>query len=334
MEHIDLKEYNTFGISVQAKEFFVIRKKEELVQFVKANPNASVKLLGGGSNILLTKDIDAVVLKIEIPGISVIGETDNEVVVEAGAGETWHAFVMWLIERNYGGLENLSLIPGCVGAAPMQNIGAYGVEQESCFDHLTAIDMETGEERRFERSECQFGYRESIFKKELKGRYCIVSVAYKLAKKQHILHTDYGAIQEMLKLQLVNHPAIQDVANAVMAIRRSKLPDPAQIGNAGSFFKNPVISKEQFSELCEQYPAMPSYPVSDQEVKVPAGWLIEQCGLKGSRQGDAGVHQLQALVLVNFGNATGTDILQLSTFVQKSVFEKFHIAIEPEVNVW
>lgn len=329
-----LKEYNTFGIDVEAKTLFIIHTEEELRLVLKELEGTECKILGGGSNILCTKDIKQPVIKMAIPGIRIVEESESHIIVEAGSGESWHGFVMWTLAMGYGGLENLSLIPGCVGAAPMQNIGAYGVEQDQNFTFLDAMNLNTGKVRRFTREECRFGYRESIFKKEERGTYAILRVAYRLTKKEHALHLDYGVIRDVLQEKNITNPGIRDISDAVIAIRSSKLPDPAKLGNAGSFFKNPVISTTQFSGLREQYPTMPSFPVSDMEIKVPAGWLIEQCGLKGYRQGDAGIHQHQALVLVNFGNATGTEILQLSAFVQKSVFEKFHIAIEPEVNVW
>lgn len=334
VENINLKPYNTFGLSANAKDFHVVTSEEELTQFLSHHPGTEIRILGGGSNILITEDQHGSILKIAIPGIRIADENQDTVVVEAGAGEVWHSFVRWTLEHDFGGLENLSLIPGCVGAAPMQNIGAYGVEQDDCFAYLEAINLQTGELRKFERADCAFGYRESIFKHQLKGQFVIVRVAYRLSRHVHTLHTEYGAIRSVLEEKGITNPTIHDVSNAVIAIRTSKLPDPKVTGNAGSFFKNPVISAEQFTELKENHPNIPGYAQPDGAVKVAAGWLIEQCGLKGYRQGDAGVHSLQALVLVNHGTATGKEIVQLSKFIQAQVYNTFQISIEPEVNVW
>lgn len=284
--------------------------------------------------MLLCHDFNGLVVKVAIQGIDLIRDDETHVYVTAGAGVNWHELVVFCVERGYAGIENLSLIPGTAGAAPMQNIGAYGVELEQVFESLTAIHVLTGEKRAFARADCAFGYRESVFKRELKGQYIITSVTFKL-DKHPTFHTRYGAIQETLAEMGVSDEnlSIKAISQAVIRIRRSKLPDPAQIGNAGSFFKNPEISKVQFDTLKTQYPELPGYPVGHETVKVPAGWLIEQAGWKGYRSGDAGIHTKQALVLVNYGNATGNELIALAKQVQASVLATFGITISPEVNV-
>jgi UDP-N-acetylmuramate dehydrogenase len=281
--------------------------------------------------LFINDAFDGLVIKIDIKGIAVLEETDQSVLLEVGAGEVWHDLVVHTIEKGYSGLENLSLIPGTVGAAPMQNIGAYGVEIKETFDSLEALHLESGESRRFTNAECRFGYRESVFKHELKGQYIITSVRFRLSKMP-VFHTSYGAIQDTLREMGVGELSVKAVSEAVCRIRRSKLPDPAQIGNAGSFFKNPEIPKAQYDALKAQYPDMPGYITSQDLVKVPAGWLIEQCGWKGKIVGDTGVHKLQALVLVNYGNAKGREIKALAEQVQQSVQERFGIRLTPEVN--
>ncbi|RIV27704.1 UDP-N-acetylmuramate dehydrogenase [Fibrisoma montanum] len=334
--HVSLKPYNTFGIEANARYWVEINAEDDLQTLLQLTDYTGFPklILGGGSNLLLTRSFDGLVVKISIQGIDVIREDDRHVYVKAGAGVNWHELVMYSVNHGFAGLENLSLIPGTVGAAPMQNIGAYGVEIEQVFDSLTAVHMPTGETRTFTHADCGFGYRESVFKRECKGQYIITSVTFRL-DKQPTFHTSYGAIQETLSDMGVdeNSLSIKAVSDAVIKIRRSKLPDPAEIGNAGSFFKNPEIPKTQFENLKEQYPAMPGYPIGDTTVKLPAGWLIEQAGWKGYREGDAGVHARQALVLVNYGNATGDQILSLAHRVQASVAEKFGVSITPEVNV-
>lgn len=283
--------------------------------------------------MLLTKDIDAFVAHINLKGITIVSEKDSEVMVEAMAGENWHEFVLYTIEKGFGGLENLSLIPGNVGTAPIQNIGAYGVELKDVFESCTAYDVETHEKIVFSKADCKFGYRNSIFKNEAKGRYVITSVVFNLTKTNHKLSTSYGAIQAKLEENNVDQPTIADISKAVISIRQSKLPDPAELGNSGSFFKNPVISSAHFKEFRRKYPQAPFYEVSATEFKIPAGWLIEQAGFKGQRFGDAGVHKNQALVLVNYGKASGSEIWELALLIQKKVKEVFDIYIEPEVNV-
>ena len=331
--NFSLKNYNTFGIDAKALQFVAVHSTEELKQVVQENANQKKFILGGGSNMLLTKDIKALVIHIDLKGKKVIQENDDYVWVEAQAGENWHEFVLWNIDNNYGGLENMSLIPGNVGTTPVQNIGAYGAEIKDTFVCCEAMEIATQEMKTFTNADCKFGYRESIFKQEIKDQYIITSVVFKLTKHQHKINTGYGDIQNELAKHNIVEPTIKDVSNAVIAIRQSKLPDPKELGNSGSFFKNPIISRELFNKAKAQHPEMKHYDVSETEVKVPAGWMIEQAGLKGYREGDAGVHARQALVLVNYGTATGQDILNLSKLVQKTVLDKFGIAIEAEVNV-
>jgi UDP-N-acetylmuramate dehydrogenase len=333
-ENISLKSFNTFGIEARARYFVRVRTTQELHD-VLANPAYSPLpklILGGGSNVLFINDyFDGLVIKIDIKGIAVLEETDQSVLLEVGAGEVWHDLVMHTIEKGYSGLENLSLIPGTVGAAPMQNIGAYGVEIKETFDSLEALHVKSGESRRFTNAECRFGYRESVFKHELKGQYIITSVRFRLSKMP-VFHTSYGAIQDTLREMGVGELSVKAISEAVCRIRRSKLPDPAQIGNAGSFFKNPEIPKAQYDDLKARYPDMPGYITAQDFVKVPAGWLIEQCGWKGKIVGATGVHKLQALVLVNYGDAKGREIKALAESVQQSVQERFGIRLTPEVN--
>ncbi|MCF6168189.1 UDP-N-acetylmuramate dehydrogenase [Lutibacter sp.] len=327
--NISLKEYNTFGINVYAKQFISINSVKELVEIL--NLNNDIFLLGGGSNMLLTSDIEKLVIHLNLKGI-IVNDTEQDVVyVTAEAGENWHEFALWCISQNYGGLENLSLIPGNVGTSPIQNIGAYGVEIKDTFYQLEALEIETGKTKIFTKDECNFGYRNSIFKNELKGKYIIVNVTFKLTKNNHKLTTSYGAINSYLKSK--ETPTIKDISDAVIAIRQSKLPNPKEIGNSGSFFKNPVISKVHFKTLKENYPEIPHYIINDNEIKIPAGWLIEQCGFKGKRFGDAGVHAKQALVLVNYGNATGKEIVSLAKKIQQKVKKIFNVEIEIEVNI-
>ncbi|WP_457619284.1 UDP-N-acetylmuramate dehydrogenase [Lutibacter sp.] len=327
--NISLKKYNTFGIDVYAKQFVSINSVKELVEIIGLN--SDIFLLGGGSNMLLTSDIEKLVIYLNLKGI-IVNDTEKDVVyVTAEAGENWHEFVLWCISQNYGGLENLSLIPGNVGTSPIQNIGAYGVEIKDTFYQLEALEIETGKTKIFTKDECNFGYRNSIFKNELRGKYIIVNVTFKLTKNNHKLTTSYGAISSYLKSK--ETPTIKDISDAVIAIRQSKLPNPKEIGNSGSFFKNPIISKIHFKTLKENYPKVPHYIINDNEIKIPAGWLIEQCGFKGQRFGDTGVHSKQALVLVNYGNATGKEILSLAKKIQQKVKKTFNIEIEIEVNV-
>jgi UDP-N-acetylmuramate dehydrogenase len=330
-KNISLLPFNSFHLDVNAAEFVSVNTMEEMRNTLNAQEPKLI--LGGGSNILLTRNVDGQVLKIDIRGIEEVKEDNAYIYVRAGAGEPWHGFVQYTMDRNWGGLENLSLIPGNVGAAPIQNIGAYGVELRDIFYELEAYDRKEKKVFTFGVNDCQFGYRDSIFKSGGKGRYIVLNVTLVL-RKNPVLNTHYGAIREELKLMAVKTPTIQDVSRAVIKIRQSKLPDPAVIGNAGSFFKNPVVDQAKFLSLSEIYPEMPAYPHEDQSVKLAAGWLIEQCGWKGYRKGDAGVHMNQALVLVNYGKASGREIYELSEKIVASVHKKFTISLEREVNVF
>lgn len=331
--NFSLKNYNTFGIEAKAKKFTAVHSVEELKTILEKNKNEKKFILGGGSNMLLTKDIDALVIHIDLKGKKIIKEDNDFVWVESQAGEVWHDFVLWTIDNNFGGLENMSLIPGNVGTTPVQNIGAYGTEIKDTFVSCEAMNIETQEIKTFTNTECNFGYRESIFKHEVKDQFIITSVIYKLTKRNHKINTSYGDILAELAKNNVSEPTLKDVSNAVIAIRQSKLPDPKELGNSGSFFKNPILLKSDFEKIHQKFPEMKFYEVSPTEVKIPAGWLIEQAGFKGKRFGDAGVHKNQALVLVNYGNATGREILDVSKQVQQTVFEIFGIQIEAEVNV-
>lgn len=332
--HISLKHYNTFGIDVKAKHFIAVTAVDELLTTLQLNDYPDKFILGGGSNMLLTQDIDALVIHINIRGKKVVYEDDDVVHVKVAAGENWHEFVLWTLQRQWGGIENLSLIPGNAGAAPIQNIGAYGTELKDVFIACEAVAVNSGEIIQFTHAACKFGYRNSVFKDEAKGTFIITSVTLRLTKKEHRLNTSYGGIQHILQQKEISHPTIKDVSDAIIAIRKSKLPDPAEIGNSGSFFKNPVISVSHFKTIKKTYPGIPSYPVSEPgQLKVPAGWLIEQCGFKGKRIGAAGVHKKQALVLVNYGNAKGSEILALARDIQTCVKNNFNIVLEIEVNI-
>ena len=330
-ENISLKNYNTFGIDVTAKRFISIDSVYQLQELLKVEKD--IFLISGGSNMLLTKDIEKLVVHIDIKGVSIDHENENEVFLTVNPGENWHEFVLWCVDNNYGGLENLSLIPGNVGTCPIQNIGAYGVEVKDTITKVEALHIETGKLVQFSNEECKFGYRNSIFKNEVKGKYIITSVSFKLTKQNHNFNTSYGAIETELTSKNIAKPNLKNISDAVIAIRKSKLPDPKEIGNSGSFFKNPVITKAHFLTLQKTYPEIPSYIVSENRVKVPAGWLIEKAGFKGKRFGDFGVHKKQALVLVNYNNATGMDIYNLAETIQKEIKSKFNINLEIEVNV-
>lgn len=330
-ENISLRPYNTFGIDARAKYFAAFKDLDELVAFSASDLELPTFILGGGSNILFTKDFDGLVLKNEISGIEKISEDDEYVYVKAGAGENWHRFVLYCIDRNWSGLENLSLIPGNVGASPMQNIGAYGVELKDFFYSLEAFHLEEKKIFSFSRNDCEFGYRNSVFKERYKDQFIITSVTFQL-RKTPVFNTSYGAIREELEKMGVKELSVQAISQAVINIRSSKLPDPKEIGNAGSFFKNPEVSLDKCQELQSEFPAIIAYP-SGSKMKLAAGWLIEQCGWKGQRRGDAGCHEKQALVLVNYGNAKGQEILDLSDEILRSVNKKFGLILEREVNV-
>ena len=343
-ENFSLKPYNTFGIDAKAKFFIRFNSVGQLQEAITSNlipPKArqtSSLVLGAGSNILFTKDFDGIVLKNEIGGIEKVTEAENFVYVKCGAGENWHEVVLHCIENNWAGIENLSLIPGCVGASPMQNIGAYGVEIKDVFHELTAFHLREQSNYTFKLKDCEFGYRESVFKRKYKDQFVILDVTYKLGKTP-IFNTSYGAIEQELTKMGIPKLSIKAISQAVINIRSSKLPDPKQIGNAGSFFKNPSVAKEKFLQLKQQFEKLVGYENADGTVKLAAGWLIEQCGptrtesWKGFRAGDAGVHAKQALVLVNYGQAAGKDIYQLSEQIVQTVFEKFGVTLEREVNL-
>ena len=332
-ENVSLQAYNTFGIEATARHYIAITSIDALREALLLPGYQEKFILGGGSNILITKPIEALVIHMNIKGKKILWEDDRTVTIKVMAGEVWHPFVMWCIEQGYGGLENLSLIPGQVGTAPIQNIGAYGVELKDVFVSCEAMELTSGKMRTFSLEDCHFGYRDSYFKREGKGKYAITSVVLTLTKKEHKIHVEYGAIRDELKKRNIASPGIRDVSEAVIAIRSSKLPDPAQLGNSGSFFKNPVIAAEAYAALKKNDEEIPGYPQENGEVKVPAGWLIEKCGFKGMRDGDAGVYDKQALVLVNHGDATGEALLTLSRKIQAAVRDKFDVQIIPEVNI-
>ena len=333
-ENINLKKFNTFGIEAFCRYFAEINSVSEFLELVKNDIYKSNKklIIGGGSNLLFTHDFDGIVIKNNIKGKEIISENSGEAIIKAGAGENWNDFVLWCIDKNFCGLENLSLIPGCVGASPMQNIGAYGVEIKEVFEQLEAYDLLSGEKKNFSKKECLFGYRESVFKRGLKDKYIITSVSYAL-KKSSTVNISYGAISSELEAAGIKNPTIKDVSNAVIHIRQSKLPDPIKIGNAGSFFKNPEVTPEKYSELKNKFNDLVAYPLQNGSYKLAAGWLIEQCGLKGHEYKGAAVHSKQALVLVNKNDCSGNDVFELSGYVLQKVFDKFGVTLEREVNI-
>jgi UDP-N-acetylmuramate dehydrogenase len=332
-QDISLKPYNTFGIAAHARYFIEIHSVDELRQALQLENYPEKFILSGGSNMLITGDLNKLVLYINIKGIEIVEEDGDQVILQVMAGENWHNLVLWTLDRGYGGLENMSLIPGNIGTAPIQNIGAYGIELKDIF--VSCVAMSVGDQtlKTFTRQECRFGYRDSFFKNGGKGKFIITSVSLKLTKRNHRLNTSYGAIDTELQKQGISDPTIKDVSNAVIAIRQSKLPDPKVLGNSGSFFKNPVISASEFHIFTTEHPSAPFYKISEDAYKIPAGWLIEQCDFKGKRFGDAGIHKKQALVLVNHGDATGKEIVNLARKIIDSVDKKFNIRIEPEVNI-
>jgi UDP-N-acetylmuramate dehydrogenase len=330
-KQVSLQPYNSFGLNVWAPELIRIRERGDvLAALEKGRPPFLV--LGGGSNILWVNSPQGTILKNEIAGMEVVEQYDREALVAIGGGVVWQELVEWSLDQNLGGLENLSLIPGTVGAAPIQNIGAYGVELQEVFDSLEAISLEDGELRRFDRRACRFGYRDSIFKGELKGKFLISRVFLRLKRPPHTVRVDYGALLHTLEKMGVPRPGIREVSQAVVAIRRSKLPDPEVLGNAGSFFKNPEMEAESFLRLQRENPGVPHYPLPEGKVKVPAGWLIEQAGWKGKQIGSVGCYEKQALVIVNHGGAKGTEIWAFARKIMDSVQEKFGIRLQPEVN--
>lgn len=330
-----LGDLNTFGLRVHAREFSRVSELDQLRRLRDDGhlESDSLLILGGGSNVLFTGDYDGLVLKNDLKGMEILAEDAESILLRVRAGEVWHQLVLHCVERGWGGIENLSLIPGQVGAAPMQNIGAYGVELRDVFHSLRAFELDSGEVREFSHSDCEFGYRESVFKKSLKGKFIILSIDIRL-QKNPVLNTSYGAISQTLEDMGIQDPDIADLSRAVIHIRSSKLPDPAELGNAGSFFKNPVIPDNEFEQIKSAHPEVPSYPAGEGFTKVPAGWLIEQAGWKGKRMGEVGMHARQALVLVNYGHASGNELWEHARRVQASVLEQFGIELSPEVNVY
>ena len=333
INNFSLKNYNTFGIEAQARRFVSVHSVKDLIAVLQENTHEKIFILGGGSNMLLTKNLDALVIHVDLKGRSIVSQDANFALVEGQAGENWHEFVLYAIENDLGGFENMSLIPGNVGATPIQNIGAYGTEIKDTFVSCDALEISTLTMRTFNREDCRFDYRESIFKHDLKEQFIITSVRFRLTKQDHKINTSYGDITAELTKQNIITPTLKDVSNAVIAIRKSKLPDPKELGNSGSFFKNPILLQSEFDLIHTKFPEMPHYTISDTAVKVPAGWLIEKAGFKGKRFGDAGIHKNQALVLVNYGNATGNQILNVAKDIQATVFSLFGIHIEAEVNI-
>ncbi|MBM3106591.1 MAG: UDP-N-acetylmuramate dehydrogenase [Pseudomonas sp.] len=332
-EQVSLKPYNTFGIEVKARFFTEAHNDDDVRQALAqaAGQDVPVLVIGGGSNLLLTTDVPALVLRMVSRGVRILADDGERVVVEAEAGEPWHQFVQWTLAQGFSGLENLSLIPGTVGAAPMQNIGAYGVEIKDVFAGLTALDRHTGELRDFSLEECAFAYRDSVFKRN-PGRWLILRVRFALSRVMQA-HLDYGPVRQRLSEQGVSQPTAQNISDAICAIRREKLPDPVELGNAGSFFKNPIVTAVLADAIRVQHPGLVAYPQADGQMKLAAGWLIEQAGWKGFRDGDAGVHRLQSLVLVNYGQASGLQLHQLAQKIQADIFERFGVTLEMEPNL-
>ncbi|MAW65500.1 MAG: UDP-N-acetylenolpyruvoylglucosamine reductase [Flavobacteriales bacterium] len=333
--NVSLKKFNTFGIDISAKLFSQAENEDHVRNIIQSDhfSNHSSLILGGGSNLLFTKNYNGIVLRNHIQGIEVIKEDRESVLVKVGAGVVWHKFVLYCIEKGWYGVENLSLIPGNVGASPMQNIGAYGVEIREVFHELEAVHLKTGEIHYFNNSDCQFGYRESVFKNRLKGEYLISRVIYKLSKKPNFT-ISYGAIEKQLEIMGIEDLSAKSVSDAVISIRQSKLPDPAKIGNSGSFFKNPIVSNKIYNAVKVNFPDLVAYKSGETSMKLAAGWLIEQAGWKGKSFGDYGVHKNQALVLVNYGGAAGKDIYDLSSEIIDSIKEKFGVILEREVNIY
>ncbi|RLD62638.1 MAG: UDP-N-acetylenolpyruvoylglucosamine reductase [Bacteroidetes bacterium] len=331
-ENYSLKNHNTFGIDVNARYYYEFSAAEEIVYFLKENPVSGIKklILGSGSNIVFTQDFEGIVIHPKIRGVQIVEETTEYVLLKIGAGEVWDNFVNYCCKKNYGGVENLSLIPGMVGASPVQNIGAYGVEAKDVIEEVEAVNIETQKIEKFKNKDCKFEYRNSVFKNELKGKYIVTYVTYKLSKKP-VLNTSYGKIQEELKnCKNINITSIRD---AIINIRNRKLPDPEKIGNAGSFFKNPIVDSKKTQELKKDFPNIVSYKISETKDKIAAGWLIEQCGLKGKNFGKVGTYKDQALVIVNYGDATGKDVFNLAKDIQQKVYDKFGLALNMEVNI-
>ncbi len=333
-KNYSLKHFNTFHIDVNARYFVELSNENEIKSFLLSqhNKNYPLLILGGGSNILFTRDFEGTVLKIKTKGIEIVNEDDNYVFIEAAAGELWDDFVKFCVNKNFAGLENLSLIPGNVGSSPVQNIGAYGVELKDVFFKLKAVEISTGNTHIFSKEECGFDYRNSIFKNELKNKYVILSVTFKLSKSP-VFNTQYGTIEQELKIMGVKKISISNIREAVCRIRKSKLPDTSTLGNAGSFFRNPIIYNKKYNEIKKHFPEITAFKQKDSTYKISAGWLIDQCGWKGKRAGNTGVFKKHPLILVNYGNAKGFEVLNLAKEIQKSVFDKFGIELKTEVNI-
>lgn len=332
---VSLQSFNTFGIDVSAKLFAEAKNEDQVRNVIQSDEflNNENLILGGGSNVLFTKNFDGIVLRNNIDGIEICEETDDSVLVKVGGGVVWHEFVLYCIEQGWNGVENLSLIPGSVGASPMQNIGAYGVEIKAIFNELEAIHLKTGEIHYFNNEECDFGYRESVFKNKHKGEYLISRVTYRLSKSPKF-NVSYGAIEKQLEVMGVKDLTAKSVSDAVVAIRQSKLPDPKEIGNSGSFFKNPIVDEAVYNEVKRKFPEAVGYSAGEGKMKLAAGWLIDQAGWKGKTLDNYGVHKNQALVLVNYGGATGKQIFDLSTNILDSIKDKFGVHLEREVNIY
>ena len=333
INNTSLKNYNSFGIDAISSSFNIVNSELEITSFLKETNYTQPIILGGGTNILFKNDVDKNILKINLKGIKICNETNTYVDVSVGAGEIWDDLVKWSIAKNYGGLQNLSLIPGNVGSAPIQNIGAYGVELKETFLNCRAISIDSGSIKVFKNNECKFSYRNSIFKKELKNKYIISNVTFRLSKKNHQINFSYEPLRDNLIKKNINIPTIKDISNSVIEIRSSKLPDPKIIGNCGSFFKNPIISKIDFKNLNQKEKNIPFFNISFNEIKIPAAWLIEKCGFKGLREGNTGTHNKHALIIINLGNATGKEIFDFSQKIKKAVLRKFNILLEEEVNI-
>lgn len=330
---ISLKNFNSFGVDAISSDFNVANSEQEIIEYLNEIKFSNPIILGGGTNILFKSNIDKSLLKIEIKGIEIINETNNYVDVSVGAGEIWDNLVNWSIEKNYGGLENLSFIPGNVGSAPIQNIGAYGVELKDTFLQCRAISIDSGLLRIFEQKECDFSYRSSIFKEKLKNKYIISNVTFRLSKINHKINFSYEPLKIDLKNKSISSPTIKDISKSVIEIRSSKLPDPKVIGNCGSFFKNPIINKIDFKKLVENENDVPFFDISENEIKIPAAWLIEKCGFKGLKVGNTGVHKKHALIIISNGKATGKEIFDFSQRIKNEVLRKFNILLEEEVNI-
>ncbi len=331
---VNLAPYNTLNVKAKASYFLSVSSAGQLVSFIEESSEeySDLFVLGGGSNVLFVDNFDGLVLHVSIKGKEIFKEDEEFVWLQIGAGENWHETVLYCVDKGWGGIENLSLIPGTVGAAPIQNIGAYGVELQEVFESLEAVELASGEKRTFNKQDCRFGYRDSIFKNELKGKYVVTEVTLKLSKNPSV-NTSYGAISSELENRGIKNPDIRDLSNVVIDIRNSKLPNPEDLGNAGSFFKNPIVSKQKYAHLRQQYPSMPGYELNTIETKIPAGWLIEEAGLKGKVFGKAGTYKQQALVIVNHGGASGQEILELANKIRTAVKNKFGIELVPEVNI-